>query len=86
MVKSVTFPRYFQGWGRLSGGGNSPDILQEARVPVVSNTQCDIFTTPVTGNMICTSFGEGTSTCNGDSGGPLVCLSTQNNWVSYILY
>ena len=73
------------GWGNT--GSENPDTLREANTPFMPDNQC----AQQVGNgfnpqtQLCTSFSEGTGTCNGDSGGPLVCLSTQNKWVSNYL-
>ncbi|EHB06218.1 Enteropeptidase [Heterocephalus glaber] len=70
------------GWGRLVHGGLSPDILQEADVPLLSNEKCQqqMPEYNITQNMICAGYEEGgTDTCQGDSGGPLMCQEN-NRW------
>ncbi|MCL4134016.1 UNVERIFIED_CONTAM: hypothetical protein GTU68_065614 [Idotea baltica] len=60
------------GWGTLSSGGSSPDILQEVVVPVVPNVTCNSSYGNITSNMVCAGFpGGGKDSCQGDSGGPL---------------
>ncbi|CAN0379209.1 unnamed protein product [Lampetra fluviatilis] len=65
------------GWGNTREGGGSPDALQEAEVPLLSNEACialqgSLF--DITDNMVCAGFVEGgVDTCQGDSGGPLMC-------------
>jgi secreted trypsin-like serine protease len=61
------------GWGTTSEGGDTPDTLQEAQVPVTTDATCasayDGFD-PQT--MLCAGFPQGgVDTCQGDSGGPL---------------
>jgi trypsin len=61
------------GWGTTSEGGDTPDRLQEAEVPITTDAYCagayDEFD-PAT--MVCAGFPEGgVDTCQGDSGGPL---------------
>ena len=64
------------GWGRLSSGGVSPQILQVADVPIVSNEQAQVGypNVTITDDMIAAGlWGEGgVDACQGDSGGPLV--------------
>ncbi|MCH8557632.1 MAG: trypsin-like serine protease [Balneolia bacterium] len=64
------------GWGRLSSGGVSPQILQAAEVPIVSNEQAQVGypNVTITDDMIAAGlWGEGgVDACQGDSGGPLV--------------
>ncbi|KAK3703837.1 hypothetical protein QZH41_012451, partial [Actinostola sp. cb2023] len=74
---------YITGWGRTRGGGNSAQILQQADLPVASDSQCQ----RVNGNlmridpfsMICAG-GQGKGGCQGDSGGPFVC-NEGGRWV-----
>jgi secreted trypsin-like serine protease len=61
------------GWGVTEEGGDTPDTLQVAEVPVTTDAECaaayDEFD-PST--MVCAGFPEGgVDTCQGDSGGPL---------------
>ncbi|XP_070507822.1 transmembrane protease serine 9-like [Chironomus tepperi] len=59
------------GWGKLSSGGSSPEILQSVHVPVVSNAACNaIYDVTIQNQHLCA--GEyGRDSCQGDSGGPL---------------
>ncbi|XP_050408876.1 chymotrypsin-like serine proteinase isoform X1 [Patella vulgata] len=76
------------GWGRLSGGGALPNTLQWVNMKQISNAQCAVDMTDVTGGKIgpghiCVSQAD-TSACNGDSGGPMVCsgvLAGVASWV-----
>ena len=65
------------GWGTLYSSGPTPEVLQQARVKLLSNEKCEEnYTSTITGSMICAAgrSTEGiTDTCQGDSGGPLVC-------------
>ncbi|XP_022329689.2 elastase-1-like [Crassostrea virginica] len=69
---------YITGWGRLSGGGNIPNILQQAQTTVISHSECR-SALGLTGLLylqegphVCVYTGSN-GACNGDSGGPLVC-------------
>ncbi|XP_056017285.1 elastase-1-like, partial [Ostrea edulis] len=69
---------YITGWGRLTGGGDNPDILQEAQTTVMSHSECRSSLSIAgllylqEGPHICVYSGSN-GACNGDSGGPLVC-------------
>jgi len=61
------------GWGTTSEGGDTPDTLQEAEVPITTDPYCagayDDFDATT---MVCAGFPEGgVDTCQGDSGGPM---------------
>jgi len=80
---------WITGWGRLSDGGSSPDVLQEVQVEVMSNKQCQASKydeDEITDDMLCAngknSQGKITDACSGDSGGPLVCQSS-GSWTVY---
>ncbi|XP_033757357.1 fibrinolytic enzyme, isozyme C-like [Pecten maximus] len=62
------------GWGRTSGGAPLPDVLQEAKTTVLSNSDCgDIWgASSINDGHVCV-FNNDTGACNGDSGGPLTC-------------
>jgi trypsin len=63
------------GWGALSSGGSSPDILQKVDVPIVTNERCSAAyqgINPVADSMLCAGVETGgRDSCQGDSGGPL---------------
>lgn len=71
------------GWGTLSEGGPSPDILQSVIVPVVSNATAQTnYAVPfagisIGGDQLAAGFvsSGGSDSCQGDSGGPLVVSS-----------
>uniref|UniRef100_A0A4W4FX82 pancreatic elastase II n=1 Tax=Electrophorus electricus TaxID=8005 RepID=A0A4W4FX82_ELEEL len=76
-------PCYVTGWGRLWTGGPTPDILQQALLPVVDHQTCsqpDWWGSLVTGKMVCAGGDGLLSSCNGDSGGPLNCQSANGSW------
>jgi secreted trypsin-like serine protease len=62
------------GWGATEEGGDVPDRLQEAQVPITTDAYCSgaygSDFDPAT--MVCAGFPEGgVDTCQGDSGGPM---------------
>ncbi|XP_056012616.1 fibrinolytic enzyme, isozyme C-like [Ostrea edulis] len=69
---------YITGWGRTSGGGLTSDVLMEAKMTNIANTECQNLWTSVNGAAIYDThicpYEEFKSACNGDSGGPYVCL------------
>ncbi|XP_036919648.1 chymotrypsinogen 2 [Sturnira hondurensis] len=62
------------GWGLTKySNDNTPDKLQQAALPLLSNTECKMFWgRKITNIMVCAGA-SGISSCMGDSGGPLVC-------------
>jgi len=71
---------YITGWGKVQHPGSMFPKLQQAVLPVVSNTDCEKknfkrIPIPITSAMICGGDGGTTkrSGCHGDSGGPYVC-------------
>ncbi|XP_076266743.1 trypsin-1-like [Rhynchophorus ferrugineus] len=63
------------GWGRLSEGGDTSDILRKIAVPVWSKQECynsGYGERKISENMFCAGYAEGRiDACQGDSGGPL---------------
>merc|ERR1719422_2964349 len=59
------------GWGRLSSGGSSPNVLQEVDVTVLSNADCKNSYSEISEVHICAAD-NGKDSCQGDSGGPLI--------------
>lgn len=88
---------YISGWGQVFGKGEPSSILQQARMPVVSNSACaaKLDTSPsgglhtdnrtwiVTSKMMCAGDAGRTETsgCYGDSGGPFQCKTSGDQWV-----
>ncbi|KAL1007731.1 hypothetical protein UPYG_G00090840 [Umbra pygmaea] len=62
------------GWGLTRyNAADTPALLQQAALPLLTNTQCQKFWgSKITNLMICAGA-DGASSCMGDSGGPLVC-------------
>uniref|UniRef100_A0A452RSR4 chymotrypsin n=1 Tax=Ursus americanus TaxID=9643 RepID=A0A452RSR4_URSAM len=62
------------GWGLTKHtNANTPDRLQQAALPLLSNAECKKFWgNKITNLMVCAGA-SGVSSCMGDSGGPLVC-------------
>ena len=61
------------GWGVTSEGGDAPDTLQEAQVPITTDAYCDgAYSDFDASTMVCAGYPQGgVDTCQGDSGGPL---------------
>ena len=61
------------GWGTTSEGGDLPDTLQEARVPITTDSYCaGAYSDFESTTMVCAGFPQGgVDTCQGDSGGPM---------------
>jgi len=63
------------GWGRLSSGGPTPDILQKVQIPIVDDATCQKAYPEeiVLPSALCAGLLEegGKDSCQGDSGGPL---------------
>ena len=73
----------------MEAGGDASNVLQEAKMPIVSNQKCGTRNvgsdgkSRITRNMMCAGDPKSKiSGCQGDSGGPLVCKNKQNKWVS----
>jgi trypsin len=61
------------GWGTTSEGGDTPDTLQEAQVPITTDSYCGGAYSDFDPNtMLCAGYPQGgVDTCQGDSGGPM---------------
>jgi secreted trypsin-like serine protease len=61
------------GWGATEEGGDVPDRLQEAQVPITTDAYCaGAYSDFDPATMVCAGFPEGgVDTCQGDSGGPM---------------
>ena len=61
------------GWGATAEGGDTPDRLQEAEVPITTDAYCDAAYGGIDeATMVCAGFPQGgVDTCQGDSGGPM---------------
>ncbi|XP_070533833.1 uncharacterized protein [Ptychodera flava] len=71
------------GWGDLYHGGSSPDDMQVATIPLVSQETCRAHYSysRIQDNMICAYYpGGGVDTCQGDSGGPMACQTDTGRW------
>ena len=72
------------GWGRTSSSGPQSNILQEATVTTMTNSQCRSSSHKhdrITENMICAQNGsDGSDACRGDSGGPLAVLGQDGSY------
>jgi len=60
------------GFGVTMTGGDSPDMLQQAKVPIVTDAACAAkYSSFEPKTQICAGYPEGKiDACNGDSGGP----------------
>ena len=61
------------GFGATSEGGDAPDTLQKANVPITTDAYCaQAYSDFDARSMLCAGYPEGgVDTCQGDSGGPL---------------
>jgi secreted trypsin-like serine protease len=61
------------GFGTTSEGGDTPDTLQKARVPITTDAYCaGAYSDFDATSMVCAGYPQGgTDTCQGDSGGPM---------------
>jgi trypsin len=61
------------GFGTTEEGGDTPDTLQKAQVPITTDAYCaDAYDSFEAGTQICAGYPEGgVDTCQGDSGGPM---------------
>jgi trypsin len=67
------------GWGTLSAGGSTPDVLMKVDVPVVSDGTCKLeYPFSIADSMLCAGE-QGKDSCQGDSGGPLVCYNADKS-------
>nr|XP_033814737.1 plasma kallikrein-like [Geotrypetes seraphini] len=68
------------GWGYTNERGTVENVLQEAKVPLLSNEECQTYyrNYRITDLMLCAGYEQGgIDACKGDSGGPLVCKQNQ---------
>lgn len=74
-VDNLSKKCWITGWGILSSGGNAPNQLQQASVPLVSKSRCSAsYPGKIHDSMLCAGLDQGgVDSCQGDSGGPLVC-------------
>ena len=61
------------GFGTTEEGGDTPDTLQKAQVPITTDAYCaDAYDSFEADTQICAGYPEGgVDTCQGDSGGPM---------------
>ena len=67
-----------------SGAGTQPDCLRAAKLPIMSQTECETmyqgFSQPILDSMLCAGYRNGgVDACKGDSGGPLYLETTDEN-------
>ncbi|XP_051533716.1 enteropeptidase-like [Myxocyprinus asiaticus] len=74
---------FIAGWGKLAEDGSVANVLQQAVLPLLNNTQCQKWLPEynITERMVCAGYAEGgVDSCQGDSGGPLMC-EEDDHWV-----
>jgi len=61
------------GFGTTEEGGDTPDTLQKAQVPITTDAYCaDAYDSFEAQTQLCAGYPQGgTDTCQGDSGGPM---------------
>lgn len=72
------------GWGRTSLSGTKSNVLLEANVKVITDSECQqrFYFSGITSNMLCAedaSGNGGSNPCLADSGGPLVTCGDSAN-------
>jgi trypsin len=71
------------GWGTLSAGGDTPDVLQKVTIPVITDAECrdQYGNNQILDSMICAGKPGvgGVDSCQGDSGGPMVCSNADDS-------
>ncbi|XP_015906326.2 uncharacterized protein [Parasteatoda tepidariorum] len=79
---------FVTGWGKLTHGGDVPNILQEVQVPIVGNGDCQRMffhaghKKAIRSNFVCAGYTNGgQDSCEGDSGGPLMVQREDRRWV-----
>merc|ERR1711942_613897 len=76
------------GWGTLSEGGSTPDVLQKVSVPIVTDDECrDAYgASQIEDSMICAGVqAVGKDSCQGDSGGPFACDDTGSRYLAGVV-
>jgi len=75
---------YVTGWGIDGVPGKNPIVLQQAFLPIITNSYCQVAQRrpTITKNMLCAGHGSSDRqmACHGDSGGPFVC-NQNGKWV-----
>ena len=61
------------GWGVTEENGDQPDVVQEAQVPITTDSYCaGAYSQFSAQTMVCAGYPQGgVDTCQGDSGGPM---------------
>ncbi|KAI4877794.1 hypothetical protein NFI96_012648, partial [Prochilodus magdalenae] len=76
---------FITGWGSQVNQGYGSNVLQEARVSLISRSVCNswqVYNGKITNAMICAGQLEGgVDSCQGDSGGPLVAQENSLWWL-----
>ncbi|MEV4411713.1 trypsin-like serine protease [Catellatospora sp. NPDC049609] len=75
------------GWGAATQGGGQQRYLLKAKVPFITDTQCQSaggsYAGLIFNEEICAGIWSsgGVDTCQGDSGGPMVKKNASNEWI-----
>jgi secreted trypsin-like serine protease len=76
-LQNSTGDSLVSGWGTLSAGGITPDVLHKVTIPVIDDDVCrdQYGQAAIYDSMICAGIPGvgGVDSCQGDSGGPMVC-------------
>ncbi|XP_011378268.1 chymotrypsinogen 2-like [Pteropus vampyrus] len=62
----------------LKLANKTPDKLQQAALPLLSNAECKTFWGSKISDVMVCAGASGVSSCKGDSGGPLVCRKDES--------
>jgi secreted trypsin-like serine protease len=76
---------YAAGWGTLSSGGVTPDLLNNVRITTYPATSCSNVATLTSGQICAGLYSGGKDTCQGDSGGPLYNSDTVNSQNKFVV-
>lgn len=86
----LDYAPFVAGWGRTQEGGSPSPILQQLKVPILENKECEegykslgkvASTKQFDDGIICAGFKEGgKDACQGDSGGPLFLDSFSHHY------
>lgn len=79
-------PCYASGWGTLTEGGSTPDVLYNVKLSVLNSSECHNYPNYIAESQVCAgNVSGGQDTCQGDSGGGLYVYDTLGSKKRYIV-